>query len=156
MKPGSEQWFEQRDQLRLECANGDEQAVAFLSAIGSYVELWDDLIDEDRDIPKDEIHTTLANGLIDIAVNPFVARNQEFIGPVFAMMISAYLTSEELRSDPDVKVRQRAFHIRNYPLELYNIVALLTGGMTHMIRMEPEVRRFFAFEAFEDWEFANG
>jgi len=153
---GSEEWIHDRDALRAECANHDPGAIAFLAALGAYVEMWDDFVDKDKEVSADAVHNTMGAGLLDIACNPWFQANREFLAPVMVMMISAYLTSEELCTDPDIAVRQRAFHLRNYPLEFYPVVAFVTGGMQHMRRMDPKVRRFFSFETFEQWEFANG
>lgn len=153
---GSMQWIQERDQLRDECACHDPRAVQFLAALGAYVELWDDLIDKDKALPEDHIHNGMAGALLDIACNPWFQQHVTYLTPLLVQMVSAYLTSEELCRDPDRKVRGVAFHLRNYPLEFYPAVAFLTGGMAHMRDMERKTRRFFAFEAFEDWEYANG
>lgn len=154
--PGGLSWMRRRDALREECALGEPHAVQFLMAMGLYVELWDDLIDKDKPISDEMIHSVMAAGLLDVATNPWVQAHRDFIAPTLVMMINNYLTSEELKTDPDVAVRQRAFHLRNFPLELYGVVAFLQGGMHHMRAMDPKIRRFFAFERFEDWEHADG
>ena len=153
---GSAEWVRERDDLRERCCCGVPEAVQFLAALGAYVELWDDLIDQDKSLSSEDIHNTLAGGLLDVAVNPWVQAHRDFLAPIFVQMISSYLTSEELARDPDIAVRQRAFHLRNSPLEFYPVAAFLTGGIEHMRRMDPEVRRFFAFERFEEWEHAHG
>lgn len=156
MRPGSDEWIARREELSNECAFGNQQAVAFLAALGAYVELWDDLIDKDKELSDAEICDVLSAGLLDIAMNPWVQAHRVYLAPIIVQMISAYMTSEKLARHPDRRVRQRAFHIRNYPLEAYPAVAFLTGGMPHMLEMEPKIREFFAFEDFDEWEHAHG
>lgn len=154
--PGSAEWLALRNRNRERWMMGDQEAVTFLAALGEYVELWDDLIDRDREIAPARVHDTLASALLLIACNPFVARHHAHLMPVLVQMCSSYLDSEDLCRHPDRRVRGVAFHTRNYPLELYHACAFLVGGWAHLRSVGPEIRAFFAFEAFDQWEYADG
>lgn len=151
-EPGTPQWCELRECNTKEWMMGQPGPIAFLHALGAYVELWDDLIDKDKEISDDEINGTMARGLFDIACNRWFRENADYLSPLLVQMVSAYFDSEELKKDEDVRVRQIAFHLRNYMLELYHACAFLVGGFDHLREVGPEIRRFFAFENFEDWE----
>jgi hypothetical protein len=49
-------------------------------------------------------------------------------------------------------MRNLAFHIRNLGIELYIATAFLLGGYDYMRKVSLEIRTFFAFETFEEWE----
>lgn len=152
---GSDEWMAERDQLRIECANGHEDAADFLLAVGDYVELWDDLIDKDTEITDERINAAMSNGIL-LNFNPFAQANAHYLRAFIVQMINSYLDSEELQHDDDPKVRNIAFHLRNHPLELYQAVAFCCGGWPHLRQMSPKIRKFFAFESFEEWEREHG
>lgn len=155
-EPGSDAWIALRNRNRETWMMGNQEAIAFLAALGAYVEMWDDLIDKDKPVSDEMVNDTLGAALLHIACNPFVAANRAYLFPLLVQMISSYEDSEILCRDEDERCRNLAFHLRNYPLELYQACAFLVGGWEHLRRVGPEMRRFFAFESYSEWEFANG
>ncbi len=152
LEVGSEAWCQLRDERTKEWFLDHPGPIAFIHAMGAFVELWDDLIDKDKEIPDEEINGTFIRVLLDIACNRWFIENAEYLSPLVVQMISAYFDSEELKDDKDIAKRQVAFHLRNYMLEFYHACAFLVGGYNHLRSVGPEIRRFFAFETFEDWE----
>lgn len=149
-------WEERKYALQERWFLGDKEAITFIRALGHYVETWDDLIDKDKELTDEDINATFTMGLLDIASNPFVARHQATIGHLLALMVNGWMCSEEMKRSDDRRVRQVAFHLRNWPLELYPAVALCVGGWLHMRAVSVEIRTWFADEDFDEWEHANG
>jgi hypothetical protein len=47
-------------------------------------------------------------------------------------------------------LRNLAFHIRNFGIEIHIATAFLIGGFEHMRKVSREIREFYAFEEFEN------
>lgn len=154
--PPAPQWLQARDAMRVQVCNGDADALTFLEDFMNVIEFWDDLIDGDVPVGPERINAVFVSVLVRFVNNRFWIENRHYLTPFMVMTISAWMDSEEVGDDADRRVRNVAFHIRNYGLELYHAVAFLTGGWDHLREMGPALRRFFSFEAFEDWEKEHG
>jgi len=62
------------------------------------------------------------------------------------------MDADELIESDSEKMRQLAFHIRNYTTEILNICVFLVGGMAHLRKVSMEIREFFTHESYSEWE----
>jgi len=148
----STDWFTMRDQKGLEWMLGDTNAYSFIRALMQIIEAWDDCIDQDQPHSPDQINEAFTLALIGLPNNPFYERHKSVLMPLMVLCANAYQDSNRLAESGETKHRNLAFHLRNMALEFYPLCAFLVGGWDHMRKVSPEIREFFAFESFEEYD----
>jgi len=149
-----EGWIAERDAHTERWLCGDREAIACLRMLMQVVEAWDDIIDQDKPHSPERINEAFVCALYGLPALPFYARHAGHLLPLVLACVNAWHDSNALCTDESRRVRNLAFHLRNMGLEFYIALAFLTGGYDHMRAVSPEIRRFFCFESFEDWEYA--
>ena len=149
----SQEWHNQRDANAHRWFLGHAEAIDCIGNILSAFEFWDDLIDKDVELEDDYISKVMVNLLFVLPQNRWFVANTAYYMPLLMMCFSAFFDSNEMCKSDKKHIRNLAFHIRNLGIELYVATAFLVGGYTHMREVSGEIREFFAFETFEEWEF---
>lgn len=149
----AQEWQDQRDANKQRWFLGHAEAIDFIGNIMSAFEFWDDLIDKDVELEDEYISKVMVNLLFVLPQNRWFVANTAYYMPLFMMCFSAFFDSNEMCKSDKKHIRNLAFHIRNLGIELYVATAFLVGGYTHMREVSREIREFFAFETFEEWEF---
>lgn len=146
----SAQWLAQSVENRRRWFLGHEGAIAFIATFFDAVELWDDLIDKDCEVSNDFVNRAFLGMMFALPANDwFIAHRQHYL-PLIMMCINGWHDANELASSEEKRLRNLAFHIRNLGIEVHIATAFLLGGYEHMRRVSTEIRRFFAFEDFEE------
>ena len=131
---------------------GNASAIEFINSLFSAIELYDDLIDKDKEIEEWRIHKDFGNLFIGLHINEWFNANKQYYLPVMILAMNAFQDANNLAKSEDKKLRNLAFHIRNLPIELQIQTAFLVGGYDHMRKASVEIREFFAHESFEEWD----
>lgn len=152
----TEDWQIQNQVNKKKWFLGNQDAVDFVNSLFYAVELWDDLIDKDTKIEADQINATFFQLMFALPANPWFHQNKAYYLPLIMQSINGFHDSNILCNSRDKKLRNLAFHIRNLGIEIHIATAYLIGGYDHMRRVSLEIREFFAFETFEDWDKKHG
>lgn len=151
----SKEWHDQRDANRIRWFKGNLEAVDFIGNILSAFEFWDDLIDKDVELEDEYINKVMINLLFVLPQNKWFQTHSSYYMPLFMTCFSGFFDSNKMCKSDKKHIRNLAFHTRNLSTELYIATTFLVGGYYHMREVSPEIREFFAFETFEEWEFYN-
>lgn len=119
-------------------------------------ELWDDLVDKDREIPLSEINDVFMGLLFVLPTNEFFRKHQERLLPVMLMAVNAFYDSESLKKSENIRIRKIAFQLRFALIEVFKTCALIIGGWEHLRNVSQEMIEFYAYEDFEEWDVENG
>jgi hypothetical protein len=145
------EWVEKRNELRERACCGDSNALMFLSTVMDAVEIWDDLVDKDKEVKGDDINRVFLNLMFFMPQNPFFERNKGYLLPVMMTCINAWLDSNDLQKSPVKRDLQAAWWLKQMGVELYGSVAFLMGGFSHMREISLEARTLLAHEDFADF-----
>ncbi len=148
----TEEWQKENQQKKRRWFLGDELAISFINQLFYAVELWDDLIDKDVEITNNRINKVFTMLMFSLPSNDFFIAHRAHFLPMIMQSINAFHDANILASSDNKKLRNLAFHIRNLGIEIHIATAFLVGGYDHMRAVSSEIREFFAFEDFEDWE----
>jgi len=129
-----------------------QSAIDFINVFFDAVELWDDLIDKDVKISDTHVNRSFMNLMFVLPENAWFSANKNYYLPLIMMSINGFHDANEMCKSEEPRMRNLAFHIRNLGIELYIATAFLLGGYVYMRKVSPEIRTFFAFETFEEWE----
>jgi len=131
---------------------GNQVAIDFINTFFDAVEVWDDLIDKDVSVDDAHINQVFMNLMFTIPANDFFIANRHYFLPLIMTAINGFHDANEMCKSEKPHLRNLAFHIRNLGIELHITTAFLLGGYVHMRKVSSEIRAFYAFETFEEWE----
>lgn len=146
-------WRALRDE-KLRSWVGHEDAVEFITQFAHVCEVWDDLIDRDKDLSDAAIHNAFWMLLTEIPLNPFFDQFKRQLIPLMISGINAWLDANELeRGSPNDRVF--AYVLRDWYMEFVSYVIYLTKGREYLREVSLEVRKFFTHhESLEAYQAA--
>jgi hypothetical protein len=151
----TQEWQEANQNNKNKWFLGNEEAINFINSFFYAIELWDDLIDKDVPITDENINEVFTHLMFVLPQNKWFASNVSYYSPLIMSMINGFHDSNVMCKSDKKHLRNLAFHIRNLGTEIHIATAFLLGGYQHMREVSQEIREFFAFETFEEWEFNN-
>lgn len=120
---------------------GNAEAVAFFDGMTKVAQVWDDLIDRDRQTTPAEINEAFWLALVLLPRNAFYRANFAELGPLVASAIVNWHGANALEQDGSDADLDIAFVARSEYVNLLLQAALLVGGMDWAIAVAPVVRR---------------
>lgn len=118
-------------------------AVQFCAIIWDMVATYDDVIDKDNPAHTDlQVHSMMHNALFGLPYNTFYQTNFALLNPLLMNSIANWRISNELergKAHPDLVI---AFILRSAYVDILRMVAFITGGDEHSIKVGIELRRF--------------
>ena len=138
----TEDWRENRNAKLLEWFGGNQSAVDFLVALSSIAELWDDLVDKDKQPSRKEIDAVFWNALVTLPTNEFFNANRAFLMPLVIQSINAWQDSVELENG-NANDRAYALTLRIISLQIAPMIVLLLRGQEAMRDVSTEMWRYF-------------
>ena len=136
------EWREIRNAKLLEWFGGNQSAVDFLVALSSIAELWDDLVDKDKQPSRKEIDAVFWNALVTLPTNEFFNANRSFLMPLVIQSINAWQDSVELENG-NTNDRAYALTLRIISLQIAPMIVLLLRGQEAMRETSTEMWRYF-------------
>ena len=129
---------------------GNTDAIDFINRFFDAVELWDDLIDKDVQIPDDHVNRVFTSLMFALPANPWFMAKYSYYQPLIMAAINGFHDANEMCKSEEKRLRNLAFHIRNFGIEIHIATAFLLGGYDHMRKVSREIREFYAFEEFNN------
>jgi hypothetical protein len=142
MRWNSDEWCKLRDAKLLEWFGGNKDAVLFMQQISAISELWDDLIDQDRDIPAAEIDDAMMTALIYLPLNPFYRQHATYLTPLMISSINNWKDANAL-SDGTRSQRALAYTLRNMDIQIIQAVVFITQGYVRLREVSQDIWTFF-------------
>ena len=151
----STEWQEQNQANKQNWCLGNQNAVDFLNCLFDAVELWDDLIDKDVAVEDSHVNRVFTSLMFSLPLNPWFMANSSYYQPLIMASINGFYDANEMAKSDKKHLRNLAFYVRNLGIEIHIATAFLLGGFKHMRKVSPEIREFYAFETFEEWEISH-
>jgi len=142
MEHDTENWRRLRNIKLLEWFGGNQSAVDFLVALSSIAELWDDLVDKDKQPSRKEIDAVFWNALVTLPANEFFNANKAFLMPLVIQSINAWQDSVELENG-NTNDRAYALTLRIISLQIAPMIVLLLRGQEAMRDVSTDMWRYF-------------
>jgi hypothetical protein len=148
----SQEWQDQNQANKKSWCLGNQHAVEFLNYFFDAVELWDDLIDKDVTIEDNHVNRVFTSLMFVLPSNAWFVANYTYYQPLIMASINGFHDANEMCKSDKKHIRNLAFHIRNLGIEIIIATAFLIGGFEHMRKVSRDIREFYAFETFDEWE----
>lgn len=127
---------------------GHKGAIAFFDLLMRIAHVWDDVIDGDRPVKRQDI-TTAFEGLFSLNANAFYRECFDMLHPIITMAVIEWQAANKLEATNDLLDKQIAFITRSSYLQILIMCALLVGGKAWAIEVTPMIRRHFHGEGFD-------
>lgn len=127
-------------QYLMHVMKGDEAAVQLALDLTYVSNIWDDMIDGDKELTHADINTAFATALVGIPRNPFFQRFANDLLPVMSVGIANFLIANQYEKGGR-EDRAMAHVLRYSVVDVVVQMACLIGGMAWVELVGPELRR---------------
>lgn len=141
MTHDTQNWRIARNAKLLEWFGGNQSAVDFMVSLSSIAELWDDLVDKDKELNRNEIDSVFWNALVTLPTNEFFNQHKSFLMPLIIQSINAWQDSVELEKGSKDD-RAYALTLRIISLQIAPMIVLLLRGKEECRRVSVDIWRF--------------
>lgn len=131
---------------------GNDAAVDFIQDFAHVCEVWDDLIDRDRELTDNEIHAAFWVLVTELPLNPFFDQFKRQLIPLLVTGINAWMDANEMERSPLRNDRVFAYVLRDWYMEFVSYVIYLARGREYLREVSLDVRAFFTnHETLDDY-----
>lgn len=134
------------------CLKGNQSAISFFMESSLLAHFFDDLIDKDCSISKDEIQLNLWRSMITLPRNEFYRNNFNELNPLVASSILNWIAANELEKTDSSEDKEISFIIRSEYVNLLIHSALIVGGLAWANEITPKIRRFWHDETLAGYK----
>lgn len=145
MEWGSEDWKEARDAQLLAWFGGNRHAFDFMMTLSDITELWDDLVDGDKQLTKGRIDDAFFKALVTLPTNPFFEAHKSYLVPLIIMAINSWQDANTLEHGGRNE-RALAYTLRQMDLQIVQAIVYITQGYDKMREVSGEIWKMFAAE----------
>lgn len=129
---------------------GDPFAISFCKIIWGVSQVWDDLVDKDKELTANDINKTMWDLLVTLPNNPFYRDNFDILNPLVQSAIVDWLDANELvNGNRESKIA--AYVLRDSVTTIVIHCARLVGGFDWMREISVEVREALYDEPIENF-----
>lgn len=141
---GSDTWKKERDVYLREWI-GNEHAYRFLMDVSDICELWDDIVDADKELTVEHVNAVFMRALISLPLNPFYAHHRSFLTPIIITSINSWMDANLLKQGSRSE-RAVAYTTRNMDIQVIQAIIYLTRGQEFLRTVSPQLWKMFAAE----------
>lgn len=131
---------------------GRKDAVRFCQLLFRVSQVWDDLVDGDRQVAAEDINRAFWMLLVELPVNSFYNDHFSHLQPLLSQYICDWLDANELEKRGDDHGKNIAFVLRDGIGAIIIQCAYLLGGYDYMRKVSEEVRRHIFEEGLEKYK----
>lgn len=125
-------------------------AISFCELVFAISQTWDDLIDGDVEVTKEQVNDAFFRAVIELPANPFYQAHFAMLHPLLQAAIYDWLTANELERG-SAHDKTLAFVLRDSLTAVVTQCAAIIGGHQWAIAAAPEIRRYFQDETLQQF-----
>lgn len=134
----------------LDVLRGQHAAVDLCQMLAAISQVWDDLVDRDREVSIEQVNNAFFAALIRVPANTFYQQYFADLHPLLQSAAYDYLAANELeRGSSDDQAL--AFVLRDNLVAMVTQCAALVGGHRWAITKAADIRRYFHDEKAADY-----
>jgi len=136
---------------RIEWFGGDPHGLAMYRLLVDLAHTWDDLVDKDKPVSESDINTAFLICLVHLPINPFYARIQHAVMPMWLTVVSAYEAANQFERDKDPHGLEIAHVLRYAAGQIIAYGMLVALGAEDARKYVPEMWKAVVAERFEPY-----
>lgn len=143
---------------KLEWFGGNKDAANMFEIFADLSHIWDDLVDKDQPVSKDQINHAFLCCLFYLQANPFYRSIQDQVLPMWLSVVSAYDTANQFEQAKDPHGIEIAHGLRYAAGHIIAYAVHMCVGAEKAKEYMPDVWKEIYFERFDDYrqEHLNG
>lgn len=146
----SDSWRQLRDAKLMEWVQ-DPDAVRFFLDLSHFVEIFDDLVDQDVPVSKKDLANAAFSAIYHIPANPFFNAHRATLLPIMFTCTNAWLDSNELAGGSEAE-KAIAYTLKGLGVDVLLACISITRGVEYLREVSAEIRRvFMAHQSFADY-----
>lgn len=146
----TEEWIAIRDEKFKEWF-GDPSAEHFARIFSKSTELFDDMVDGDKQRTAEDVFHWMHSLWFELQFNEFWNTRKNFLIPVMLMAANAWMDANELEKG-DLNDRVYSYSLRNLALQVFPMMVFVMYGQKRMREVSLDIHRFFtAHETLDDY-----
>ena len=146
----SESWREMRDKKLFEWLQNAD-AVRFFLHLSHFVEIFDDLVDQDAPVSDKDLAHAVFSALYHIPANPFFHAHRATLLPIIFTCTNAWLDSNHLCRGGETE-KALAYTLKGLGVEVLLTCISITRGVEYLRTVSVDVRRvFMAHQTFAEY-----
>lgn len=127
------------------------EAIEFCFCLFRSSQIIDDIHDRDEPVSRDAVRAMAWDVFVNLPSNAFYQQHMPVLQGHIRQTLLDWLDSAVLESTGDPHDQSLAFVLRESLSSLVSSCAYLIGGYAHMVRVSPEVRRYFHDGTFAEY-----
>jgi hypothetical protein len=137
----------------LEIFQGDSDAVSLIEDVIAVTEVWDDLVDGDREVTADDVTEAFTRALVDIPSNPHYLRHGAALRAVLLGAILGWLDSDAMRGDKVLGAEDviTAHVVRYQIVDVALVLLVRLFGLPYAREHSTEIRRMYRAETIREF-----
>ena len=109
----------------------DAEAIRFYLHVARWSHTYDDLVDQDKVVTQEALHTFVWRMLFDIPLNSFFIANHTILRPLLMTGILNWIAANKMEASGDVE-KLRVAHVIRYSVgDILLASMVITGGISH-------------------------
>jgi hypothetical protein len=146
----SNSWRQMRDAKFFEWLQNHD-AMQLVLDVSHFVEIFDDLVDQDKPVSRDDMAHAVFCAMYHIPANPFFQAHRTTLLPIFFMFTNAWLDSDELAGGSETE-KALAYTLKGIGVEVLLACISITRGVGYLRTVSADVRRIImAHQSFTDY-----
>lgn len=136
---------------RPEFFGGNQAAAAFAADLCFVAHLWDDLIDADKPVSKDQINRVFSTCLCSIPSNPFYQAHQATLSPLIYAGVLGYIAANQMEASGNSHQIEIAHGLRYAVANVLAVCVALTNTPDKTAELLPQAWVWWMPERFADY-----
>jgi hypothetical protein len=133
-------------------SNGNADAEQFLRIIAGVAHGFDDIVDGDKDISRQEVETLALVLLFDLPRNPFFRAHLYELTALMGAASTNWALSNSFEETGDSAKLSISRILRSSFVDVFTYTAMLCGGAAHGLKMAEDIRLATHHENQTDYE----
>ena len=139
------------EKAKLEWFGGNKAALNLFFSLVDLMQIWDDLIDKDRDVSQQEINNVFLTALVYIPANPFYQSIRVEITPMFMTAVAAFEVANKFEQDKDEHGLEIAHNLRFAVGHIVVFMVQACIGYKKAMELLPEIWKIIVNERYEEY-----
>ena len=139
------------EKAKTEWFGGNQDALNLFFMLADISQIWDDLVDNDREVSSQEINNAFLIALVYIPSNPFYQTIREQITPMWMTVISAFEVANKFEQEKNEHGLEIAHNLR---FALGHVVAFMVQtcvGYAKSREILPDIWKIIVNERYDEY-----
>lgn len=147
---------EDQEQLIIKCLCGNEDAVRLAHMLANASQVFDDLVDGDGSVTRQDLYNVLKDLLVNVHYNSFFSAYKAEMVVSLEQAVNSWIYANDIEESKDPSLMHVSLVTKSSFTPLLLHMAALIGGAEHARRMAPEVYAAVFDETLDEYMEEHG